>query len=103
MVDSFVAIRTLCDSKWRLQMQGRVEYTNFILLVLGILVTLANSGGYAAPYTSDYYDCSHAKQQSDGNWTGCVSEEIYFPGSPSGFWNVWVNSLDAVLEGIFEW
>lgn len=70
---------------------------------LTALLAIADQGADTAAVSQLYYDCRNATLQSSGNWTGCVQETITFPGSPSGFWDVWVRYSVAVLESIFAW
>lgn len=67
------------------------------------MLAIGAAGGSTGALTEQYYDCRNATQLANGNWTGCVSEQIYFPGSPSGFWDVWEQSKIAIAEGIFAW
>ena len=51
--------------------------------------TCSTSAGSAFLLNEQYYDCRNVTQQKDSNWTGCVSENLYWNGSQSGFWDAW--------------
>jgi hypothetical protein len=79
------------------------QRTALSVTAVTVLLAISNASADPASVTEQYYDCRNATQQSDGTWIGCVSENLYFPGSPSGFWDVWVKFYVVVLQGIFAW
>jgi hypothetical protein len=74
----------------------------FVKTVLTALFAVGNAGGSAATIVRGHYDCRNGTQQKDGNWAGCVYDNIIFPSDGTWFW-LWVQSNQAVLEGIFAW
>jgi hypothetical protein len=56
-----------------------------------------------------FYDCTGARLIltdvifNISTYSPCVSSNIGFPGSASGFWELWVKSKVALVEGLVVW
>jgi hypothetical protein len=83
-------------------------YTAFLIVAAGPLaIAAAIQDRKAAEGT--FADCTGAVRISTEDifqvmvYTPCVYTVIGFPGSASGFWELWVRSKIAVLEGLVVW
>ncbi len=104
LVNFLIIFRTLRNPGEHFARQS-LSFKKIGLLVtaMGAFLAIGGAGGSSGALTESYYDCRNVTQQKDGNWTGCVSQNLVFQGSPSGFWDIWVQFTVAVLEGIFAW
>jgi hypothetical protein len=79
----------------------------YTIMALGATAAVLEHALEGKATSADYWDCRNATLLTTGthagNWTGCVKQTIAFPGSASGFWDVWTQSKEAVTEGIFGW
>lgn len=53
-------------------------------------------------YSSDFIDCSQAKQYSD-YYSGCFSTSFSLSGDSAGSWNIWAEDKAAVARSVFTW
>jgi hypothetical protein len=84
------------DSNWALRTSDTAASLSLIFAIISQSVETAS-------VSSQYYDCHNATILANGNWTGCVQETITFPGSSSGFWNIWVQDKLAIAQGTLAW
>lgn len=96
-------IPTLYDPTWFLKRQENFKSIAFPITAVGVFLAIGGAAGATQSYSTEYYNCENIKQQSDGNWTGCVSESLNWGSSGSGFWDIWTQFTVVVLEGIFAW
>jgi hypothetical protein len=90
-------------SKRRILTKLTIANLAVALVIAGALLAVFGDGFHSGAVAVSYDDCRGAQQRIDGNWIGCVSSEITFAGSRSGFWTIWARDKEAVARSIFVW
>jgi hypothetical protein len=112
LVDIFLFIFIACGHRALIfpHPQEAKDLVLFMVVLAGPLAIVASILDRKAAEGS-FYDCTGSSLVNAGwcegcgpfVYTPCALSSISFPGSASGFWDLWVRSKIAVLEGLVVW
>jgi hypothetical protein len=88
-------------------MANFIRYMSVIMIVASGVCAIWASILDRRASTGTYFDCTNSSKiygfDKSTYFSPCVQSMIDFPGSASGFWDLWVRNKLAVLEGLVVW
>jgi hypothetical protein len=83
------------------------RYYLFFAVLIGGALTVVGAGLNSGAYVASYVYCENVTEITQGfdsgSYTGCMAANITFPGSISGFWDIWVEDKRRVAWSLFVW